>query len=130
MVKLESGRLLYGDVKRQITHEISKGGLIQYMMSKNLHWDEGIFQMIDWAGMEATLKKMKDTEVTNVLKMAHGWQHDGDQKDLFDENGETHDCPAGCGDREGRLHFVTCKSMALQLGHNQRLDKFKKCKRG
>ena len=40
-------------------------------MSKNLHWDDNIFKMIDWKGMESTLGKMKDTEVTNVLKMVH-----------------------------------------------------------
>ena len=58
MVKLDSGRMLYGDVKCQLTHEISKGGLIQYMMRKNLHWNEKIFQMVDWKGMESTLKRM------------------------------------------------------------------------
>ena len=66
--------MLYGDISGQLTHEISKKEMIQYLMSKNLHWDENIFQMIDWKGMEKTLgNKMKDTEVTNVLKMVHGW---------------------------------------------------------
>ena len=73
MVRLHSGRLLYGDVSGQLNHEISKGGLIQYIMSKNLHWDDNIFKMIDWKGMGSTLGKMKDTEVTNILKMVHGW---------------------------------------------------------
>ena len=125
MVKLASGRLLYGDVKIQLTHEISKGGLIQYMISKNLLWNEKIFQMVDWKGMESTLKKMNDTEVTNVLKMAHGWQHDGYQKYLFAEDGETYECPAGCGEMECRLHFVICKAVAVKLGHKQKLEKFK-----
>ena len=94
------------------------------MMSKKLYWDEKIFQMVDWKGMESSLKKMKDTEVTNVLKMAHGWQHDGYQQDLFDEDGASHECPAGCGEKEDRLHFVTCKAVALRLGRKQRIEKF------
>ena len=113
MVRLDSGRMLYGDVSGQLTHEITKGGLIQYLMSKNLHWDKTILNMIEWKGMETRLDKMKDTEVTNVLKMVHGWQNDGYQKDLFDELNENHLCPAGCGEEEGQLDFVKYKAMAL-----------------
>ena len=96
MIRLNSGRLLYGDIAGQMKHEISKRGLVQHLMSKNQHWDDKIFNMIAWKGMESALGKMKDTEVTNVLKMVHGWQHDGYQKYLFNEDGETYECPAGC----------------------------------
>ena len=41
-------------------------------MSKNLHCHEIIFNMIDWKGVGTSLGKMKDTDVTNVLKMVHG----------------------------------------------------------
>ena len=51
--------------------------------------------MVDWKGMGATWGKMKDTEATNVLKMVHGWQNDGYQKDLFDEVGREYLCPVG-----------------------------------
>ena len=56
--------------------------------------------------------------------MVHGWQNDGYQKDLFDEDGETHVCPAGCGEQEGRLHFVRCKAVALKVGYGKRTEKF------
>ena len=67
---------------------------------------------------------MKDTEVTNVLKMVHGWQHDRYQKYLFTEDGETRECPVGCGEEKGRLHFVVCKAAALRVGHKQRIEQF------
>ena len=73
MVRLDSGRLLYGDIAGQLKHETSKEGLVQYLMSKNPHWDTNIFDMIAWKGMESALGKMRDTEVTNVMKMVHGW---------------------------------------------------------
>ena len=80
--------------------------------------------------MESTLGKMKDTEVTNVLKMVHGWQNDGYQKDLFNGDGEPREYPAGCGENEGRLHFVKCKAVALSVGYKQRSDPFKKVHNG
>ena len=42
-------------------------------MSKHLHWNKPILNMIEWKGMETILGKIKDTEVTNILKMVHGW---------------------------------------------------------
>ena len=61
MVRLDSGRMFYGYVSGQLTNEISKGELIQYLMSKNLQWDTDIFNMIDWKGVGSTLGKTKDT---------------------------------------------------------------------
>ena len=57
---------------------------------------------------------MKDTEVTNVIMMVHGWQHDGHQKDLFYDHEEEYKCPAGCGEKEGRMHYVQCKAQAMK----------------
>ena len=130
MVRLDSGRLLYGDIAGQMKYEISKRGVVQHLMSKNLHWDNKIFNMIAWKGMESALGKMKDTEVTNVIKMAHGWQHDGYQKFLFNDDGDTYECPAGCGEQEGRLHFVMCTAAAMRKSQQQRLDEFKKVQKG
>ena len=130
MVQLDSGRMLYVDVSEQMSRETSKGGMIQYLMSKNLHWNGDIFNMIDWKGMETTLGKIKDTEVTNVLKMVHGWQKYGYQKYLFDEVGKEHFCPAGCGAQQARQHFLKCKAAALQSGHKERTGKFKKVQKG
>ena len=53
--------------------------------------------MIEWKAMGSSLRKMKDTEVINVIKMVHGWQHDEYQKDLFYGNNEEFECPAECG---------------------------------
>ena len=52
-------------------------------MSKNLHLGADIFNMIDWKGVGTTLGMMKDTEVTNDLKVVHGSQNDGHQKNYL-----------------------------------------------
>ena len=70
--------------------------------------------------MGASLNKMKDTEATNVIKMVHGWQNDGHQKDLFYDNDEEYTCPAGCGGKEMRMHYVQCKAKAMTEGYMRR----------
>ena len=69
---------------------------------------------------------MKDTEITNAPKVVHEWQHYGHQGDQFNEIGEEYFFPAGCGAKEGWLHFTTCKVAALKKGYKKRIDAFKK----
>ena len=71
-------------------------------------------------------RKMKATKVTNVLKMVHGWQNDGYQKDLFYEDNQDNMCLAGCGAVEGRLHFVHCTAGQMKAGQRVCLGKFHK----
>ena len=66
-------------------------------MSKHKHWNKEMFDMIEGKAMGSLLRKMKDIEVINVIKMVHGWKYDGYQKDLFHENNDEFECPAGCG---------------------------------
>ena len=79
MVMLNDKRLIYGNINAHITH-FSKQGIITYLKGKYTHWTNNIFEMVDWEGMGQCLAKMKDTKVTHVLKMVHGWQHVGNQK--------------------------------------------------
>ena len=71
-------------------------------------------------------KKMKDTDVTNAIKIAHGWQNDGYQQALFHENNEETECPAGCGQREGRMHCVQCQAESTKTGYKKRKIEFQK----
>ena len=64
--------------------------------------------------------KMEDTKVTNVLKLVHGWQNDGQQKDLFYENNEENMCPASCGECDSRLHHIQCKAPNMDKANNDR----------
>ncbi len=40
--------MIYEDIEKQVTFYINKGNMIKYLMSKNKHWDDKIFEMIDW----------------------------------------------------------------------------------
>ena len=77
MVKLQDSRFVYRDIRKQVNSYISKVGFIKYIMGKNPHWNESMFHMVDWTGMKACMGKLKETEATNVLKLVHGWQNDG-----------------------------------------------------
>ena len=69
---------------------MTKGDTITYLMSKNENWNRGIFMTIDWTSIGTCVNKTAPQRVTNVLKMVHVWQHDGQQMDLFYENKEGH----------------------------------------
>ena len=47
-----------------------------------------------------------ELRLTNVLKLAHGWQNDEQYKELFNENNVEYECPAGCRKMETKLPFV------------------------
>ena len=113
IVKLKDHGMIYGDVAQHTTFFITKDKPVEYLMSKNKHWTRDIYNTIDWEAMGSVLRKMKDTEATNVIKMVHGWQYDGHQKDFFYDNDEEFSCPAGCGQKEGRMHYVQCKAKEM-----------------
>ena len=70
------------------------------------------------------MTKMPALRVTNVVKMVHGWQNDGNQKYLFDDETEDSMCPTGCRQMEERLHFITCQAPTLVQAQNRRMDAF------
>ena len=113
MVKYASQRFIYGDIAGVITEEISKIGLITYLLEKNPRWNEAIFQTIDWESIGSCMTKMSALRITNIVKMVHGWQNDGNQNYLFDNVTGDSMCPTGCGQMEERLHFVTCQAPTL-----------------
>ena len=76
--------------------------------------------------MKMCMGKMEDTKLTNVLKLFHGWQNGGQQKDLFYENNEENMCPAGCGECDNRLHYIQCKAPKIDKANNERQGKFHK----
>ena len=99
IVKLKDHGMIYGDVAQHTTFFITKDKPVEYLMSKNKHWTRDIYDTVDWEAMGSVLRKMKDTVAKNVIKMVHGWQHDGHQKDLFYDNDEEFSNPAGCGQK-------------------------------
>ncbi len=62
--------------------------MVDYLLRKNKHWTTEIFDKLEWTSMGSSLRKMKDIEVTNVIKLVHGWQHHGYQKALFFDDDE------------------------------------------
>ena len=112
-----------------MTEEINQHAMIKYLFGKNKHWTLGIFDAIDWEAIDACMTKMakqSGSMVTNTLKLVHGWQNDGQQKELFYEDGDDIMCPAGCGQTETRMHFIQCTARHLQSGHIKRRGEFKK----
>jgi len=103
--------------------------MIKYLWGKNPHWNDNIFESIDWKALETCMKKMARNSgslVTNELKLVHGWQNDGQQKELFYEDSEETFCSAGCGNTESRMHFIQCTARNLQAGYIKRREEFKR----
>ena len=74
MVKLQNDRFIYGDICRWVTEEINQDNILKYMFGKNRHWNQAIFDSIDWKAMESCMQKMakqSGSMVTNVLKLVH-----------------------------------------------------------
>ena len=61
----------------------------------------------------------------NALKLVHGWQNDGQQKELFYEDCVEVVCLAGCGKSESRMNFIQCTARHLQAGHIKRREEFR-----
>ena len=59
-----------------ITDDINKEKMFKYLCGKNRHWDDAIFDSIDWEAGGTYMKKMARQSglmVTNVFKLVHGW---------------------------------------------------------
>ena len=82
MVEMNDG-LIYGDIGKILKEDLSKCKMEQYLMGKNKNWDRAIFTSIDWDAIEGCLNRMPDEQVTHIIKLAHGWQHDGYQRGYF-----------------------------------------------
>ena len=120
MVQCASKVLINGKVGGVVTDDINKDKMFKYLWGKNKHWNDDIFESIDWEAIGASMKNMaakSATRVTSVLELVHGWQNDGQQKELFYEDCEEVMCPAGCGKWESRMHFIQCTAGNLQKGH-------------
>lgn len=63
--------------------------------------------------------------VTNVLKLVHGWQNDGQEKKNFYEDSNKTLCPAGYDKLESRMHFIQCTAKHLQYGRVKWREEFK-----
>jgi hypothetical protein len=50
-------------------------------MEKKQQWTEGIFDtVVDWDSLEKLLRTLTYVELTQLVKMMHGWQNTGTQK--------------------------------------------------
>lgn len=68
-----------------MTEEINQHAVIKYLWGLKTHWTEVFFGFIDWTAVETCMTKMvkkSGSVVTNTLKLVHGWQNDGQQKEL------------------------------------------------
>ena len=57
-------------------------------------WTRDILQFVDWEAMGAYMKELRGTRATNVVKYAHDWENDGQQKGTFYGPSEEVECPA------------------------------------
>ena len=73
------------------------------------------------------MEKIILKQVTNLLKMVHGWQNNGQQKDLFYENNEDSWCMAGCGQTGKTLYFVRCMAPRMRKPRIKWRSEFKGC---
>ena len=120
IARVAESRLIYGDISRAVTEAISQVPMFKYLQGKIRYWTENIFNSIDWAAMGTCLKRMSVQRVTNVLKFVHGWQHDGQQKELLYEDCVGSECPAGCGMTESRMYFIKYKDHRQHESHIRR----------
>lgn len=109
IIQMPNTRFIYGDICRWVTEEINQYAMIKYLLGKHPHWIE-----------------KSGSLVTSTLKLVHGWQNDGQQKELFYEDGEDILCPAGCGQPESKTNFIRYTARHLQAGHIKRRGEFKK----
>ena len=47
-------------------------------------WNEHTFQLINWEGIGNTLNTSNHVQSLNLVQLIHNWQHDGQQKQLFE----------------------------------------------
>ena len=59
MVKMQKQGLIYGDIQKWVTEEITQDKIIKYLWGKNPHWNDTIFDSIDWKAVEACMKKWR-----------------------------------------------------------------------
>jgi len=57
MVQMHNNSLIYGDICKWVTEEITQNKLIKYFWGKNLHWDDNKFDSIDRKAVETSMKK-------------------------------------------------------------------------
>lgn len=128
IVQLPNARFIYGDICRWVTDEINQDNLLKYMFGKKPHWNQVIFDSIDWRDMDSCMQKIakqSGSMVTNVLKLVHGWQNDGQQKDFFYEDSDETLRPVGCGKLESRIHLIQCTAKHMLSGHIKWRAEFK-----
>ena len=77
MEQLSSSQMSYSNISRWAREDISKRKLINYLMGRNPICTDEIFRIIGWDDIQAHLQKQGATRVTNIIKLVHGWQHDG-----------------------------------------------------
>ena len=109
-----------------VTEDISKGGIVKYIMETNLQWNDKIFHTVDWGGMWACMDKLSDLRVTHVIKLVDGWQNYEQHIDLFYENNDDYEFPAGCGYGENIIYFIQYTATKFHEGQIKRRLEFRK----
>ena len=55
----------------------------EYLCEKH-KWNDQTFHLINWEGIGNTLNTLNHTQSLNLVQLIHNWQHDGQQKQLFE----------------------------------------------
>ena len=57
MVKIQNNKLIYGDIQKWVTEAITQEKMIKYLWGKNPHWNDSIFDSIDWKAVDGVHEK-------------------------------------------------------------------------
>lgn len=75
-VRRSNDMLIYGDLDKVVTDDINRNLMSKYLWGKIPHWNNSMFESIDWHAIETCMNKLaKKTGslFTNSLKLLHKW---------------------------------------------------------
>ena len=116
---VHDNKVLVTKIDQKIRDLKHSANLRRYIQEKE-HWEDAVFDSVDWVSFEACLRKLHVHKRINVTKYIFNWQNTGRQKQLFEnsqaarENRTARDvgkCPMGCGHHEDSQHYLQCPKL-------------------
>ena len=92
-----------------IRSQVHAPPLKAHILSKT-GWNNDQFNSIEWETYAKVLKMLPASQQVNWIKLAHDWQHTGQQQMRFGYNEATWQCPFHCGQQETAMHFCECNT--------------------
>ena len=62
MVQSRGRKLVYGNIKKMVSKDISTRKLVTYLMGKTPHWTDHIFETIEWDEIMKHLNTQQSTD--------------------------------------------------------------------